>query len=253
MQASATGSVTLVSANIEGDKHLDAVAAFLKEADPDAFCLQELSAPKVSFFEKELGAKGFFAPMMRKRPGAPPSDPMPPGTPVGVGLFSRLPLSRFRRDYYYGGGRGDPPVFMPGDESTVWRVLLSGSFEKNGKTYAVATTHFTRTPDGSASDKQRTDMKNLLKLLGKFPSIILCGDFNAPRGGEIFAMLAARYADNVPSEYDSSLDPDLHKLKGSKRLMVDGLFSAPEYRIEKTRLNFGVSDHAAITAEVFRV
>ena len=85
--------------------------------------------------------------------------------------------------------------------------------------------------------------------MGNQSSFVLTGDFNAPRGGEIFAELASRYKDNIPNHYQSSLDPDLHRVKNLK-LMVDGLFSTPDYNLGEVRLINGVSDHLAVAAKV---
>ena len=83
----------------------------------------------------------------------------------------------------------------------------------------------------------------------------MCGDFNAPRGGEIFSALATRWHDNIPGTYHTSLDLSLHKagkVDGERlaTLMVDGLFTTPGYRTSRVELVPGVSDHCAIVAEV---
>ena len=79
--------------------------------------------------------------------------------------------------------------------------------------------------------------------------LVLCGDFNAPRGGEIFTRLATQSRDNVPSHYVTSIDPKLHRA-GPLQLMVDGLFSTDGYRLSEVVLHNGVSDHCTITAVV---
>jgi endonuclease/exonuclease/phosphatase family metal-dependent hydrolase len=88
----------------------------------------------------------------------------------------------------------------------------------------------------------------LLEMLGQ-RSIILCGDFNAPRGREIFSRLAKRWHDNVPLHYVTSIDPKLHRA-GPLQLMVDGVFSTTDYRVRNVVLHQGVSDHCAITADI---
>ncbi|MBU6390409.1 endonuclease/exonuclease/phosphatase family protein [Patescibacteria group bacterium] len=235
-------SIRFSSINIEGDKHLKEAAAFLCAFNPEVVCFQELNESSVSFFEKILGMKGCFVPMSRHL-----ALPKKIHTAFGVGIFSNLPLSAAHFEYYY-GGTGELPTLKIGDEATVWRPLLFGTVEKEGISYTIAVTHFTRTPDGNADEKQRTDMKKLLGFLGRMPGFILCGDFNAPRGGEIFSMLAEKYQDNIPREYLSSLDPTLHKLKDGKQLMVDGLFMTTGYQAHEVKLTEGVSDHKAVTA-----
>jgi endonuclease/exonuclease/phosphatase family metal-dependent hydrolase len=83
----------------------------------------------------------------------------------------------------------------------------------------------------------------------------LCGDFNAPRGGEIFTTLASHYTDNIPSKYETSIHVALHRagsVDGARlaHLMVDGLFTTSGYAASDVRLEFGVSDHAAIVATI---
>ena len=237
--------IRFTSINIEGDKHLKEVLSFLAGFKPDAVCFQELCEPAISFFEKELGMKGYFLPMLKYHVIL--QDQTSPIVAYGVGIFSALPVSGVRHDSYY-DRFDDVPSFVIADETTTRRVLLRATIRKGEDSYTVATTHFTRTPDGSTSDKQREDLKNMLALLSDTPEVILCGDFNAPRGGEIFGKLAQQFKDNIPPRYLSSLDPKLHTLKDSKPLMVDGLFTTSQYRVTDVQLSSGVSDHLAVTA-----
>jgi len=237
--------IKFASINIAGDMHRPQVASFLKEFSPDVVCFEELTGPGLDFFEQELGMKGYFLPMGVFNTS--PFDISSPVAPFGVGLFSKFTISNIKMDYYV-GGEGDFPAIVRGDENTVWRCLLQATVTKGEEKYNIAVTHFTRTPDGSASDRQRRNMKNLLALLAKTPELILCGDFNAPRGGEIFKMLADKYKDNIPPEYDSSLDTELHSIGKIKKLMVDGLFTTSAYVVSDVKLSEGVSDHKAVTA-----
>ena len=240
--------IKFASINIEGDSHRRSVVSFLREFGADVICFQELSAPSLAFFEHELGMKGYFLPIGSTN--AVPQDKASPVEPFGVALFSSFPISNIKTDYY-DGGVGDVPTIIHGDENTIWRGLLQGTVTKGDERYNIAVTHFTRTPDGSASDKQRRDMRNLLNLLVKTPEVILCGDFNAPRGGEIFKMIADTYKDNIPPEYDTSLDSKLHRIERiekGKKLMVDGLFTTSAYIVSDAKLSEGVSDHKAVTA-----
>ena len=50
-----------------------------------------------------------------------------------------------------------------------------------------------------------------------------CGDMNVPRGNETFNRLAEKYKDNIPLEYKTSIDQNLHRVKGLQ-VMVDGLY-----------------------------
>ena len=242
-------SIRLASINIEGDTHRDEVISFLKDFKPDVVCLQELVVSSVSFFEEALDMKGYFLPMAKYH--ILPRDLASPIAPWGVGIFSSLPISDISSRYYCDGS-GNLQLAVLGKEETLRRGLLQVTIKKSDEFYTIASTHFTRTPDGSASDKQKKDMKNLLAILEGTPELIFCGDFNAPRGGEIFGLLSEKYKDNIPLQYQSSLDPELHKLKNSKLLMVDGLFTTPQYKVSEVKLSDEVSDHMAITALIYK-
>lgn len=243
-------SIKLASINIEGDANLSRVADFLDQEKPDVVCFQELVETSLSFFEKTLGMKGHFLPMTKYHRLY--KDMESPVNRFGLGLFSKWPLSEVHSDYYL-GGTGDLPMLHIGDETTVWRGVLRATVQKDNVSYTVATTHFTRTSDGSTSETQRRDLRSLFRVLGDVTEIIVCGDFNAPRGGEIFGLLAEKYKDNIPAKYLSSLDPKLHQLRNSKLLMVDGLFSSPQYQVSNVVLSEAVSDHLAITGLISKL
>ena len=242
--------IRFASINIEGDTHLDSVISFLKDFKPDVVCFQEIIEASIPLFEQKLGLKGYFMPVTMH--SVKPFDSRSPIGTFGIGLFSKLFVSEISRDYY-AGGVGDVPRFVEGQmDETVWRALFKGTVSKDNESYVVAGTHFTWTPNGSTSDKQREDLKKLLKIVGRFPELILCGDFNAPRGGEIFNTLSEKYKDNIPPQYLSSLDRELHRIGKQKQLMVDGLFTTPQYIATEVKLSEGVSDHMAITALISR-
>jgi endonuclease/exonuclease/phosphatase family metal-dependent hydrolase len=123
----------------------------------------------------------------------------------------------------------------------------------------IATTHFTWNPNGETADQnQTTDLAVLLEYLATKPSHLLCGDFNIPRNhNRLYEDILTQYADAVPSAHHSSLDaqhhragknPDLQKL--FTHFMVDYIFTQPPYTASDVRLQFGVSDHAAVIAEI---
>jgi endonuclease/exonuclease/phosphatase family metal-dependent hydrolase len=241
--------IRLVCLNIERSKHLDVIEAFLVAQKPDVVCLQELFERDIPFFEKLVGpcvAFGIY--------GQHPLDPPEEGFSMeGVGIFSALPVQENTVRFYVGSedhARIRAPKSIPDDTS-----LVSCTLTKDGETFRIATTHFTWTPDGLPTEKQRIDMRALLAALGEQKELILCGDFNAPRGGEIFSMLAGAYKDNIPPEYKTSIDVNLHRAgkivsEEMDKKMVDGLFSTPEYVVSDVGLHSGVSDHMAITATI---
>ena len=237
-------SISLVSLNIEGDKHLDAVIGFLQKNKPEVVCLQEVFEKDFPAIKKQLDMAGYFASMTIGKT----VDPQNNLTACGVAILTNLYAEKTLPLYYF-GKIDSIPFAVKGNPDTVNKVLLSIVLTKNNNRFTFGTTHFTLSDEGKADENQRRDLKEMLKLLSDFEDIILCGDFNAPRGGEIFSKISSKYKDNIPLEYETSIDSKLHRAKGLK-LMIDGLFSTPHYQIKNVRLIEGVSDHCAITAEV---
>ncbi len=235
----------LVSINVQRANHLHLVLPFIRYHLPDVVCVQELYEADTPLFSAVLNEAGYrFAPMSRFIRDEPPQI-------FGVGIFSRLPVNDSGVVYY----RGDPLAIpdLDQEDPTTWNnkvfPLLWCDVRKGDMIYRVATTHFTWSPDGQATDDQRRDMKSLFAALEPLGEFVLAGDFNAPRGREIFGTLAEKYKDNIPEKYTTSLDSEHHRVQGLT-LMVDGLFSTPSYVASDVELISGVSDHCAIRATI---
>lgn len=169
---------------------------------------------------------------------------------MGIAILSRLKIKKGEALYY--NGAPDMLVnFMPEKttQSSVCRAILVANLEFKDDIFFVSTTHFTWSEKGLPSYQQLQNLESLLKNLKSYPEIILCGDFNAPRGGVIFNKLSSLYKDNIPDFYTTSIDKNLH-YAGEVNLMVDGLFSTKKYKVSDVKLISGVSDHLAITANV---
>lgn len=246
-------SLKLISLNIELDRHLDRALPFLQEECADVICLQEVREKNFATLKTRLQMEGLFVPTCIPDVEVAGNNTLVVNEELlklgseGIALFTRLSVHTSRSDCYFGN-----PDTIPRWSVGQNKILLSATIEKEGKKYTIGTTHFTWTPDGQPSAEQERDMKKLLEILVRFPDVVFCGDFNAPRGGEMWAKLAERYKDNIPAEYRSSLDPTLHRVGRFER-MVDGLFSTPEYRVFDVRLVPGVSDHKAVVGFVERV
>ncbi len=232
----------LVSVNIERSKHLERVIPFLHAEQPDVVCLQELNEWDVERFQKELSMDVSYVPL-----GINPKEQHHADGPgvIGIGIFSKKIISTDA--LFYRGRAEDGRISV--DRLLQNLAVLVCEIEHEGNTYKIATTHFTWTPDGEPSELQRNDCTNMLTLLAGLDQFVFCGDFNAPRGGEIFSRLSAAYTDNIPAEYESSIDGVLHRA-GPLPLMVDGLFSTPGYDVTDVSLVSGVSDHCAIVAQI---
>lgn len=247
----------LVSINIERSNHLDRVHAFLEHHVPDVVCLQELMEHDIPYFENVCGGGHcIFSPMThylaQDRLGV-----------MGMGIFSRLPISKNEARYYLGSHDAivdfDPTNAETKHTTEAYAVIFC-DIEKDGHTFRIATTHFTWTPNGAPDDFQRADLQGLLAVLETLGEFVLCGDFNAPRmyqgaSGEIFSAIAARYKDNIPLQYETSIDVSLHH-NGTLHpqeladKMVDGVFSTSDYAVSDVELVSGVSDHCAVVATI---
>lgn len=241
----------LVSINIEGHRHLhQRVLPFLKQEQPDIVCLQEVFEVDVPVIAEALGMESFFRPMANvNQPTI--HIPKPLGI-FGVAQFTHLPVREQQAAEYVKADLSQLPAFFENnDPNAMKRVVLWSTVESEGQLYTVATTHFTWSTNGDATEEQQQDLTSLFKILDTIPELIICGDFNAPRGRHTFARLAKRYTDNIPPEVTTSIDGQLHKA-GQLELMVDGLFSTPEYQLTQVQVVGGVSDHKAITAIIHR-
>lgn len=192
--------------------------------------------------EKTLGMIGKFAPMVSikyKNSTYLPAE----------GLFGLLVLTKHRPQKinlnYYTGTKGKIPVYSRHDPNSANRLLLKVKIIKNGVEFTVATTHFTWSPRGTVTSLQRLYLKKMLKGLESIGQFVLVGDFNAPRGKEIYDKLAKLYTDNIPLEETTTLDPDLHRVK-NLQFVVDGMFSTPQFKVSNVRVVGGISDHKAI-------
>ncbi len=235
----------LISLNIEKSKHLPSVISFLKKEHADIVCLQEVMKKDLPLLAGAAGSHHRFIPMTR----IPDGTGSKRSSILGIALFSKHSLTHAHHGYYY--GRKRPIPTYTSSESSVHRALLWATITVQKHQYTIGTTHFTWTPHGLPNAKQRQDVKALIALTATLPSIMFCGDFNAPRGGEIFQTLAQHFVDHIPKKYHQSLDLRLHRNKNI-HLMVDALFSTQDYHTRQVQLLKGVSDHKAIRAYLSR-
>ncbi len=241
--------IRLCQLNIEESKHLELVVPFVEQGHFDVVCIQELVETDIPQLEAAIGGTCFFVPMCLQA-----------GIAQGIGIFSTLAVTKTLAQRY-GGWAGEAlNEWRHTEDRKAQHDLLRFSLavcdiEKEGELFRIATTHFPVTNHGQATDFQREDVHTLLGLLAAQDELMLVGDFNAPRGGEIFALLAARYKDNVPPQYKTSLDPALHRAGKTHAheladKMVDGIFSTPTYQVSEVQMHSGLSDHCALTATV---
>jgi len=241
-------SFKLVTLNIEGNRHLPEVKAFLQREQPDIICLQEVFEVHVPELADALGMQPFYTPMSNVTTGSIHADPF--GYWGLLQLVSpQCEIVEQKAEYYVGSRESIPIFFENENPNSINRAVLWSSIRKNGEELTVATTHFTWSPQGATTEEQLRDFAALQKITQALPPHVLCGDFNAPREREIFSTLSSIYQDNIPNEVTSTLDEHLHKA-GKLEYVVDGYFSSPGIIVQDVRVVPGVSDHCAVVGEV---
>lgn len=241
-------SIKLISINIEGNKHLqERVLPFLQKENPEVVTLQEVFIADVELIKKTLRMDGVFVPMADVDYQ---NEHLPANGLWGVLHLSKLPIIESGYQYYYGDESVIPRFFARQEPNSMNRVLVWQKVEKEGKEYCFATTHFTWSKNGETIDLQLQTYEAMSAVLDKLPDLVLTGDFNAPRGKEVFTKLATRYKDNIPASVITTIDNNLHKAQDEINFVVDGCFSSPSYQVENVKVVPGVSDHMAVVAEV---
>lgn len=247
-------SVSIVSLNTERHTYMkDKIIPFLRERQPEVVLFQDCFERGSNMAADALGIEPIFVAQRRV------SDQGKIEL-QGIATLSRYGFTDQDIFYYVKDGQPDIPMHQeymhrPGEEvERLRRAALLTGVVKGSDRFRFVNTYFTWTPDGQTSKYQRKDLQILLNYLSIFSELILCGDFNAPRGREIFNKLASVYTDNIPADVPSTLDPKPHsavRIKGLQ-LVVDGLFTTPGYRASDIEVISGVSDHCAIAATLAR-
>ena len=237
-------SLSLASCNIEGDKHIKTIREFLQQYSPDVVCFQEAIEDNMEdlarMFDYSLFFKGCTI-LSKNLFGNLSSEKI-----LGLAVLSHHPIND-SGSYTYAGNPYSIPIYQRGKPNSSRRELVYASMADE---YTFATTHFTWTPEGKVNEEQLQDIKVLIEKAKLIGDCVLTGDFNAPRPNAIYQQLTADYKDEVPDQYTSSLDPNLHRLGRTKELLVDYIFSTSKYRVTDVRLIDGVSDHKALIAQV---
>ncbi len=237
-------AIKLLTLNIEGSKHLDKVVPFFKQENADIVCLQEVFKVDFPKIKKELNMQGKLFPgtnIIKPNKFADQLHGL-----KGVAYLTRLKHSSIEPYYYMGDNKIKEFV----DPYLVNRILVYSVLDINKQKYIVGTTHFPWTPDGKSSKQQWQAFNSLMAFIKKFDGFILCGDFNAPRGGDIFSAFTEYFTDSLPQNITSTLDPALHRKGDRLQLVVDTIFHTSNYEVNQVRVVEGVSDHKAIIGEI---
>lgn len=238
-------SFKLLQCNIEGSKHLERLIPFLKAQAAEVVCLQEVFAVDVDLLSEELGMSAYFVPLLDAQ--APNSFTRDPKGLWGLAILTKLPVMASHHQYYVGTGEFIPPIDEQ-NHNCLNRAVAWVDVMKQGVSYRMATTHFTWSPAGSFTQLQAENLVGLTQVLQtEVKEFVLCGDFNAPRGGEVYHRLTEWLTDYIPPHITTSIDKQWHRA-GDLQLMVDYVFATNDYQATQVKLHDNVSDHMAVTA-----
>jgi endonuclease/exonuclease/phosphatase family metal-dependent hydrolase len=236
----------IISVNIQGNLQVERWIPWVKSESPDIFCLQEVYEDSFYQIQKEFGYYGEFYTMsiipkeFQSTIGKGTSDVW------GLAMFSKTPIHAVQKTTY----AGSPDDLTYRWHDTCNRAVIVGMVTpEDGKTYPVATTHFTWSNEGLNTNIQYNDWKSLVSVLSPYTELLLCGDMNVPRGSPLATLMTESFKDCIPAKYDTSLDPVLHRAGHLKR-MVDYLFIRGALKCDSIELVQGVSDHMGIVAQV---
>ena len=238
----------LLTLNIEHDRHLDRVQHAIATHLPDIVCLQEVFETDAPVLAAAGGydvkyAINTYMPTGRK---AGKSEGV---RSWGMAVLTRVPV-RSQAVLYYADDADIRVLKEPNDPR---RAVIVTELEHDGALYRIGTTHFTWSMGGETTAEQLADFARLKQVLAPYPDYVLCGDFNAPRGREMFAKFTDELGltDNLPADVTTTIDPEFH-YAGALELAVDNVFSTPGYGVTDVRVLEGLSDHKGILATITR-
>jgi hypothetical protein len=241
-------SLHLLDLNIENDKHVDLVLPFFKKINPEVLVIQELFEDFVEPFSQQLKMECVFTPLCLKNRKI---DNQNKSIRWGQAIFTNQKIIQSKSIFYVGSENNIKLFDIDNQRETRFKALTVVNIKKASSVFTVGTSHFTAATSKLTTDEQREDFIKLKTVLASFPDIILTGDFNTPRGGEIYSQLSRMYKDNFPPEYTTSIDKNFHR-DGDIQCVVDGLFTTPQYSVSQIKIHDGVSDHFAIEAAISR-
>lgn len=235
-------SLKLLTLNIESHRHLERVRALIAEQLPDVVCLQEVLERDV----ESLASIGSY----RAKYAISAYLEVPDPQSWGMAVLTRVPIRSQSVTYY----ADEPAIRLLREPNDPRRVVVMTEVMDEGSVVRIGTTHFTWSVNGDISDEQLADFARLKRVLSEYPDYVLCGDFNAPRGREMFAIFERELSvtDYLPPHIRSTLDPALHRV-GHLELAVDTIFASRDYSVTDVKVLDGVSDHKGILATIERV
>jgi endonuclease/exonuclease/phosphatase family metal-dependent hydrolase len=234
----------LLTLNVEQHRHRERVRAAIATHRPDIVCLQEVLEPDCRILADTGGYRFQYAPMTRVR-----IDSSTQPLTWGIAMLTRI-LPLHQKAVYYSA---DPELRDFRQPSDARQVLIATELEYEARLHRIVTTHFTWSPEGQFTDEQHADFERLKAELIRYPDYVLCGDFNAPRGGPLFSLFTheLNLIDHLPAHVTTTLDAQFHRA-GALELVVDTIFSTTDYDVNDVRVIEGISDHKGIIGTLRR-
>lgn len=238
----------------------------IDESRPDVLCLQDIPFRDLSILERWPHIA--FAPMTNHLINGVRAV-------VGIAIASRYFMTDIVHHTTWGNGvlkdllgvNNQNQRSVPTEEgdrlidSTEDRIAICATVIKDDAVYDIATTHGAWVRGGIANDRQRDSTECLRGVLVHEAvnrgGLVLAGDMNFSRGGEIYRMFSNTFCDCMPPEIDNTLDPDHPFVKKGGKVVADYVMTCEivhgkTYQVSGIRLRSGVSDHCALFATISR-
>ncbi len=277
-----SGGLKIFYANIEKGLHLSKLTLpKVKELDPDVVAFVEVRGDHVELINNELGMSGKV--FVSAKGSKEEYHGIPYNVEFGSAIFIKADLEFVDRGVgIYHSRAEDGQQFVNKDIIPIYREKTNSvdrgvhwaKVKKDGRVYNILLTHFTWSPDASASELQQQDLKKMLHMIDEEKAVakgfVFMGDLNSPRvvetaespyspnakkplKGEIWAKLASLYKDNIPEDVSSTIDPIIHRIP-ELRLCVDFCFTHGDHAVSDVGVKVieGVSDHKGLFFEVVK-
>lgn len=190
-------------------------------------------------------------------------------TDVGVGLFSKYPITNIIQVPTWGNGELKPLQGVNessqrhlGEESDRlveasedrW-LIVANVMKGYDDPYPIATTHGMWVRNGVINDVQRESTRRLIAALQSEAQwrhgLVFAGDLNISRENEIYQMITgAGFRDCIPDSIESTLDPEHPFSKKGGKVVSDYFMEKGGYTFRDIELVAGVSDHCALMGTV---
>ena len=228
----------LATLNVGGYEFHQRVIPWLCQIRADIVCLQEVMETRLDEIAAVTGLQAIFIAQAFVN-----SDRFGVGGPSGWGLaiLARNFVSTEKLHY-----SGCEELIAFRDDRHA-RFLLTAAVKIGDEIVRVSNIH---APHGiGPATEEQLEAADLLgrRLCGG--KQILCGDFNAPRGGEVMRRYTRHLQSNVPAGCTTTIDGDLHR-SGHLGIVCDDILSGTEIDVRNVNVHYGISDHAGITATI---